>query len=158
MDSHGVPLATTWPDLQVGLLLISTSEKPISSRLAMQQTIMTSPFYGSWPDKVNSDLDLLKQALQDKDFAALGETAESNALALHAIMMATKPPIMYSLPETIAAMHAVWQLRQAGAAVYFTQDAGANLKLLFLVADIPIILEQFPSLEIIEPFAPIIED
>lgn len=54
---------------------------------------------------------------------------------MHATLLTAQPPISYYLPETIAAMQRVWRLRAQGVSVYFTQDAGPNLKLLFLSKD-----------------------
>jgi diphosphomevalonate decarboxylase len=36
--------------------------------------------------------------------------------------------------------------------VYFTMDAGPNLKLLFLETEKPALLQAFPSLKVIQPF------
>jgi diphosphomevalonate decarboxylase len=51
-------------------------------------------------------------------------------------------------------MHTVWQLRQQGVAVYFTMDAGPNLKLLFLETQKPAITQAFGDIDIdiIQPF------
>ena len=46
-------------------------------------------------------------------------------------MLAARPPIIYSQPETIHALSKVHTLRHSGIEVYATQDAGPNLKLLF---------------------------
>jgi diphosphomevalonate decarboxylase len=132
MDSYAEPLHEKWPELSVVLMMVSESEKSVSSREAMQRTIETSELYKAWPQKVEHDLKTLKQAIHEKDFDLLGKTAESNALAMHATMLSAWPPISYCLPETITAMHRIWQARAEGIPVYFTQDAGPNLKLLFL--------------------------
>jgi diphosphomevalonate decarboxylase len=84
----------------------------------------------------------------------MGELAEHNALSMHATMIATWPPIIYWLPESVAAMQTVHQLRQQGIEVYFTMDAGPNLKLLFLEPDREKIESAFQNLDIIRPFAP----
>lgn len=152
MDSFAEPLNIEWPDLHVGILTLSEEEKPISSREAMQKTTNSSVLYGSWPKKVSQDLAILKQALQVKNFPLLGGTAESNALTMHATMLSSWPPICYFLPETIAAMQTIWKLRHEGLEVYFTQDAGPNLKLLFLAKDKANISKHFPSVEIIKLF------
>lgn len=152
MDSYGEPIEVEWPTLRVGILPISDAEKPISSREAMQRTVNSSALYGSWPRKVSQDLSIFKQALKGKNFALLGGTAESNALAMHATMLSSWPPICYFLPETLTAMQKIWELRRSGCEVYFTQDAGPNLKLLFLQSQIDTLKEHFPNLEIIEVF------
>ena len=152
MDSFGEPLPFEWPELTVGILPISMNEKPISSRDAMQHTVSTSMLYENWPKKVLQDLIILKQALHTKNFSLLGGTSESNAMTMHATMLSSWPPICYFLPETIAAMHKIWQLRQEGLQLYFTEDAGPNLKLLFLGKDKKAVQEHFPEAELIKLF------
>ncbi len=153
MDSHGTLLSETWPELCIGLLLINKNEKKISSREAMQRTLETSLFYSLWPEKVNQDLIMVKEAIHEKNFPLLGKTAESNALTMHGIMLTAWPPISYFLPETVLAMQKIWELREQGLALYFTQDAGPNLKLLFLESDLEIVKSHFPMLEVIQPFS-----
>lgn len=152
MDSHGELLTTTWPELCIGLLVINENTKELSSRAAMQQTVMTSPFYKKWPEKVADDLVLIKEAINNKNIELLGKTAEKNALAMHATMLTAWPPIQYSQPETINMMQKIWQLRQQGLSVYFTQDAGPNLKLLFLTKDQKTIQAEFSGIDIVKPF------
>jgi diphosphomevalonate decarboxylase len=152
MDSHGIPLEEKWPELCIGLYILSQAKKPISSREAMKKTINTAVFYKSWPEKVAKDLSNIEDAISKKDFEQLGSTTESNALSLHALMANAVPAIVYSLPETLACMHHVWHLRQEGIPVFFTQDAGPNLKLFFLEKDEAIIKSAFPKLEVIKPF------
>jgi diphosphomevalonate decarboxylase len=153
MDSYGKIIPEVWPELCIGLLLVSTKEKSISSRAAMQRTVDTSALYPAWPEKVNVDLAALKTAIQTKDFQLLGKTAESNALTMHSTMLSAWPPVSYFLPKTMAAMQKIWQLRQEGLSLYFTQDAGPNLKLLFLQQDKPLIQAYFPRLEVVQPFS-----
>lgn len=149
LDSFAEPLPYQWPELCIGLLIFSGKQKAISSRQAMEQTVKTSTLYSSWPQQVAQDMPLLEQAIKTKDFQLLGKNAESNALAMHATMLSSWPPIAYALPETVAAMQYIWQLRAEGRNIYFTQDAGPNLKLLFLQEDIDEIKRLFPALEII---------
>lgn len=152
MDSHGKVLAEQWPELCVGLLIMSTAEKNRSSREAMQQTVATSALYSAWPQKVVHDLGVVKQAIQSHDFSSLGAAAESNALTMHATMLSAWPAILYSLPDTVFAMQKIWKLRDEGLSIYFTQDAGPNVKLLFLEKDIAVIKNHFPHVEVIKPF------
>lgn len=152
MDSYAEVLPYSWKNLRVGICLISPHEKAISSRQAMQQTLDTSPFYPAWPQLVKHHLKSLEKAIADQDFELLGTTAESNSLAMHACALTAYPPICYSLPETVSFKHKIWALRAEGLSVYFTQDAGPNLKLLFLVEDEDKIINAFPDIEIITPF------
>ena len=153
MDSLGVPLDYKWPQLRIGLLLASSEKKSISSREAMAITKKTSPLYPLWPEQVATDLVMIKSALAEKDFIALGEASERNAIAMHATMLKATPSISYSTAKTAAWMQQVWQLREDNMPVYFTQDAGPNLKLLFLEDRRSDILQLFPDVEIIQPFS-----
>lgn len=147
LDSFAEPLPYTMPDLAIGLCILTQAEKAISSREAMNATTRTSILYEAWPKQVATDLSLMRSALQTKDFQLLGQTAERNALAMHATMLASTPAVCYFLPETLRVMQQVWQLRQAGVMVYFTEDAGPNLKLLAKRGDIPEINTVIANLE-----------
>ena len=152
MDSVGEPLDCEWPSLRIGILAINDQEKPISSREAMLRTVNSSSLYNCWPRKVSQDLAIFKQALKSRNFSLLAGTAESNALSMHATMLSSWPPICYFLPETVLAMQQVWALRRQGCEVYFTEDAGPNLKLLFQDADTAAIKQTFPDVEVISVF------
>lgn len=152
MDCYAEPILETWHELCIGLCIISQKEKHIDSRTAMQQTVETCPFFSLWPQKVADDLTAIKRAISKHHFPALGQIAESDALAMHATMLSAWPPISYALPETIVIMHKIWKLRQQGLQLYFTQDAGPNLKLLFLESDLAQVKDEFPNLEILRPF------
>lgn len=153
MDSFSVPLLdVTWPELRVGLLLLNTTEKSVSSREAMQRTVATSPLFLEWPQRVDSDLAQIKQALITRDFLLLGRVAEANANAMHACMAAATPSVNYREPATEAARATVRQLRDKGIPVFYTQDAGPNLKLLFLSENTKDITEAFTSIETEQPF------
>ena len=152
MDSFGEHIPEQWPDLRIGLLVLNEHEKPVSSRDAMQRTVTTSSLYSAWPAKVSRDLSALKQAINLKDFVLLGKTAESNAMTMHATMLGAWPSICYFLPETIVAMNKIWQLRREGLELFFTQDAGPNLKLIFLEKDTEMVKNQFPDVDVITPF------
>jgi diphosphomevalonate decarboxylase len=151
LDSHGIPLNINWPELRIGLLILSSQEKSLSSREAMQRTIDTSKKYQNWPLQVHDDLVQLEWALDTQDFELLGKIAESNALAMHATMEDAHPPVHYSSADTLAARGVIWKCRKDGIPVYFTQDAGPNLKLLFLEEDQANIITRFPSIDVIDP-------
>jgi len=152
LDSFAVPIVAEWPQLRVGILTFSEQEKPLSSRIAMQRTVDSSALYQSWPNKVMNDMAMIKQAIHTNNFTLLGETAESNALSMHATMLSSWPPIVYSLSETITAMHHIWKCRADGLPLYFTQDAGPNLKLLFLEQYETEVMQAFSNVSVIKLF------
>lgn len=152
MDSHAKQVPGVWSDLRLGVLKISEKEKEISSRKAMRDTRQTSALYESWPAKVEHDMARVKEAIATHDFDLLGRTAESNALAMHATGLAAWPPVLFWLPETIATMRKIWNLRGNGLPLYFTMDAGPNVKLLFTAKHQPEVQAQFPNVEIVKSF------
>ena len=152
LDSYAEPIEIQWSEFCVGLLEIDVKQKPMSSTQGMQNTVETCALYQAWPEQANADVNTIIQAITNKDFTLLGKTAEHNALSMHATMIATWPPILYWQPESVQAMHTVWQLREKGIEVYFTMDAGPNLKLLFLETQKPAIKQAFSKIKILEPF------
>ena len=72
-------------------------------------------------------LERCKAALLSRDFPALAEVIEQDALAMHAVMMTSAPPLFYWRPATLAVMRAVRAWRADGLAVAFTIDAGPNV-------------------------------
>ena len=153
MDSYAERLEAEWPELRVGALMLCEHEKPIGSREGMRRSVETCEFYREWPGRVAKDLAALKTAIAGKNFATLGEIAEGNALAMHALMLATRPPIVYALPETVVAMRKIWAARADGLPLWFTMDAGPNVKLLFEAKDVAHVRERFPSVEVVAPFS-----
>ncbi|MDO4432754.1 MAG: diphosphomevalonate decarboxylase [Aerococcaceae bacterium] len=121
--------AANW-DIAMLVVAINTHSKKISSRIGMQQTIETSPFYAAWPSEVEKDLVAIKQAIAAQDFCTMGEIAEHNAMKMHATMIAAKPSFTYWEPDSLIAMNCVRELRQQGIPCYFTMDAGPNVKVL----------------------------
>jgi diphosphomevalonate decarboxylase len=152
MDCYAEPLKFRWPDLRIGLVMISDKEKPVGSRDAMQHTRDTSPLYATWPETVTRDLTELKVAIRTHNFTKFGEIAEGNALAMHATMIAARPSVLYWLPGSVEAMHTVRALRAEGCEVYFTMDAGPNLKLLFRKSDLRCVVRGFSDLQVVTPF------
>ena len=127
MDSFAVKLPDTWPGFRIGLLKVATGVKKVDSRSGMQRTVESAQLYQSWPQQAAQDLAAIKRAIADRDIELLGQTAEQNALSMHATMIASWPPLLYWQPESVAAMHRVWELRNLGVPIYLTMDAGPNL-------------------------------
>ena len=131
-DSFAVPFHEWWPDLRLAILMLSSKQKPISSREAMRVSVETSPVYSLWPQQVLNDTKDIIAGIKDRDFSLFGQAVERNALMMHSTMITAAPPICYWLEETVRSMHTVWNARKRGIGVYFTMDAGPNIKLLFL--------------------------
>ncbi len=152
MDSFATRMDVRWAELRIGLMEVSSAEKEISSREGMQRTVETSALYEAWPARVADDLVDVKAALEARDFELLGRTAESNALTMHATMLGAWPPVLYWLPESIQVIRTVWEARTKSVPVYFTMDAGPNVKLLYMEKDGALVREIFPAMREVNPF------
>lgn len=116
-----------WP-LEVVIAVTTTAPKEVSSRDGMTASRDTSPYYGEWVRSHAADLDAGLECVHDRDFARLAELAEHNCLKMHAVMMTTRPPLLYWNPATLACLQRVRELRRAGTPVFFTIDAGPQVK------------------------------
>ena len=116
-----------WP-LEVVIAITSDAVKAVSSTAGMERSRNTSPFYGAWMQSTASDFDEACLAVRRRDFEALAAIAEHSCLKLHALMLSTRPGLLYWNAATIDAIHAVGALRRAGTPVFFTIDAGPQVK------------------------------
>jgi diphosphomevalonate decarboxylase len=147
MDSFAEPLSIHWPDFMIGLWCFSSEKKSISSREGMQHTLETSSLYGIWPSLAQTACQQMGEFIRAKDFKNVGQLAESNALMMHATMHNANPPVNYWSQASIQGMKKVWQARQNGFEIYFTMDAGPNLKLLAQKKDVETFKKIFPEVE-----------
>lgn len=117
-------------DLAMVVITLETGRKSISSSRAMQATMTTSPLYPAWVEASAKDLEEALVAVAARDLPRLGAVAEGNALGMHAAMAAARPAILYWLPGTVEAIHAVAALREEGLPAWVTIDAGPNVKVI----------------------------
>jgi diphosphomevalonate decarboxylase len=118
-----------WP-LSIIIAVTTTEPKAMSSREGMKLSRETSPFYAEWVGGHDADLEAALEHVRQRDLAALGELAEHNCLKMHSVMMTTRPALLYWTAATLACMHVVQQLRRSGVPVFFTVDAGPQVKAL----------------------------
>jgi diphosphomevalonate decarboxylase len=133
LDSFAEPVLApeTWP-LTVVVAITELGQKGVYSTAGMGGSALTSPFYPAWVDTSEDDLAAMRLAIANRDFEQLGELAEYSCLKLHALMMSTRPALLYWNAATIAAIYAVRELRANRIPVYFTIDAGPQVKALCL--------------------------
>ncbi len=126
--------AQDWP-LDVVVAITETGPKPVGSTEAMEISRRTSPFYSSWVEQQQHDLDTARGAIADRDFARLAAIAEHNCLKMHSIMWASRPPMVYWNAATMRCLQTVRKLQGAGVGVFFTIDAGPQVKAICLPGD-----------------------
>ena len=116
-----------WP-LTVIVAVTSAGSKPVSSGDAMEISRRTSPFYSRWVESQDQDLDVAREAIADRDFGRLGSVSEHNCLKMHSVMWASRPSIVYWNSATLNCMQTVRSLQSDGVSVFFTIDAGPQVK------------------------------
>jgi diphosphomevalonate decarboxylase len=116
-----------WPLVTV-VAITSQSSKPIGSTDGMERSRATSPYYQGWLDTHPADLDVALDCVATHDFARLADVSEQSCLKMHAVAMSTNPPLVYWSGVTVDLMQAVRQLRADSVPVFFTIDAGPQLK------------------------------
>lgn len=135
-DSFGEQLHPPehWP-LRALVAHVDVGRKKISSTVGMKLSRETSPYHDAWLDTCERDVETCCAALGARDFDALAEVVEANCLAMHANMMATRPPLIYWQPATLEVIHTVRQLRSEGLQCLFTIDAGPSVVVLTSAQD-----------------------
>lgn len=136
LDSFAEPLLpeTAWP-LAVLVAVTSLAPKPVGSTDGMELTRRTSPFWAAWVERAPVELAAMREAVAARDLTRVGELAEHSCLAMHAVALAARPGLVYWNAATVAAMHAVRELRRGGVGAYFTIDAGPQVKVLAAPAE-----------------------
>src|SRR5690625_5160272 len=132
-DSYAVQITPEdhW-DIRVAAVVVKKSAKDISSREGMKRTVDTSVLYSGWINSIPHDLEQIKQGIMVKDFEKVGHIAEANCLKMHATTLGAQPPFTYWHDATMAVMQTVQDMRDKGIPVFFTIDAGPNVKVLYL--------------------------
>ncbi|HLD95924.1 MAG TPA: diphosphomevalonate decarboxylase [Alphaproteobacteria bacterium] len=152
IDSFAKPYNQTFKELVIGIILVEAGPKPISSTKGMVLTSLTSPLLKAWEEIVDKDIASIKRAIDENNFKKLGKISQTNALTMHALMQTSYPPVYYTTPKTLEVIHTVLSLQEQGKDIYFTQDAGPNIKLLFQKKDLLLVQKTFQELLLSFPF------
>jgi diphosphomevalonate decarboxylase len=118
--------AAAWP-LAVVVAICSEKPKAVSSSAGMRHSA-TSPFFARWAEVGAADFSAARAAVAARDFARLGEVAEANCLAMHAVMLSARPGLVYWTGATVDCIDCIGRLRDDGTPVFFTIDAGPQVK------------------------------
>lgn len=119
--------SSRWP-LDIVVAITSSAPKATGSTEAMEISRKTSPFYSDWIERQEDDLATAKQAISTRDFEQLAAIAEHNCLKMHSVMWTSRPPMVYWNAATLQCLETVRQLQRDGCSVFFTMDAGPQVK------------------------------
>jgi len=121
----------SWP-LTVVVAITESGPKAVGSTTAMELSRQTSPFYARWVEQQEHDLDMARDAIFRRDFEQLAAIAEHNCLKMHSVMWTSRPPTVYWNSATMRCLHTVRKLQGRGLSVFFTMDAGPQVKAICL--------------------------
>ena len=92
----------------------------------------SNPYAAQRFKEANTNLGKLKEVLKSGNLSEFIKIVESEALQLHAMMMASKPYFILMKPNTLEIIQKIWTFRKkANSNICFTLDAGANVHVLY---------------------------
>ncbi|HRS02345.1 MAG TPA: diphosphomevalonate decarboxylase [Bacteroidota bacterium] len=139
VDEHYFPLT-------VFILITSKQKKEISSRTGMQTSAETSPFYSAWLNSTKDDIESLHSAIINKDFETMAEISMESCIKMHSVMMTSKPPMFYWNRNTYAIIEFVRKLHFLKYPIFFTIDAGPQVKIITIPEESDKILKKIKDL------------
>ncbi len=135
-DTFAIPwgheVAPVFRDYRDTILIISASEKPVSSTTG--HALMDQLPYATvrYQEAERNTRRLIQTMKTGDDLQTFISIVESEALQLHALMMSGDTPFILMQPGTLSIIQEVWRFRkETGIPVCFTLDAGPNVHLLY---------------------------
>ncbi len=120
---------TAWLELRDLIVIVSKEEKEVSSaeghRIAHSSEMLAARL-AAVPERAER----VRKAIEERSLALLGQAAEEDAFSMHAVMMTSKPHLLYWRSGTLEVIRLVWELRKQNIDSYFTIDAGPNVHVL----------------------------
>lgn len=125
------PIHSNFNNFQDTILLVDKGEKQVSSTVG-HDLMNGHPFAERRFEQAHENLSKLKTILQSGDLDEFIKIVESEALTLHAMMMASLPYFILMKPNTLEIINKIWKFRNdTKIPVCFTLDAGANVHVLY---------------------------
>ncbi|TVZ55819.1 diphosphomevalonate decarboxylase [Lutibacter sp. Hel_I_33_5] len=113
------------------ILLVDKGEKQVSSTVG-HQLMHNHPYAENRFKQANENLEKLSEILQNGEIKEFINLVESEALTLHAMMLASNPYFILMKPNTLEIINKIWQYREEHKSnICFTLDAGANVHVLY---------------------------
>jgi len=129
------------------IVAIVADEKKEVSSTEGQKIASSSPFFKARLSRIKEKIKLIKKLIKEKNFPQFGELIESEALELHAIMLTSKPPLIYWLPGTVKIMRLVKKWRADGLPVYFTVNTGQDVHLICQKKDTEVLQNKLKKIK-----------
>ncbi len=142
------PIHDVFKEYQDTILLVDKGQKQVSSSMG-HDLMKNHPFATRRFLQAHENITRLKAVFDDGNLDKFIEILESEALALHAMMMTAQPYFILMQPNTLEIISRIWAFRKTtGTPICFTLDAGANVHLLYPKKDQKAVL-QFITNELV---------
>ena len=116
---------------QDAILLVDKGEKQVSSTLG-HHLMHEHPYAENRFQQANENVSRMSEILQNGDLKEFVNLVESEALTLHAMMLASTPYFVLMKPNTLEIINRIWAYRKEhDSNLCFTLDAGANVHVLY---------------------------
>lgn len=147
-NSYAYQLDIKWDEFKMLIVKVSDKIKTISSTKAMNLATKLA-VYDDYVLKSKKDFDDILEGLKNKDIFTVGKIAEKNSNMLHEIINLSG--INYYNDDTLEVIKKVNELRELKKIpVYYTIDAGANVKLITLNNYTDVIIEYFKEYQVLK--------
>jgi diphosphomevalonate decarboxylase len=123
--AHSLAAHDHW-DIVDCIALVSREPKQTGSTEG-HRLAATSPLQAARVSDSPRRLALCRQAIRERDFDLLAQVVEEDCLQMHAVMMTSRPALLYWVPATLEILRGVRGWRADGLPVAFTIDAGPNV-------------------------------
>jgi diphosphomevalonate decarboxylase len=127
------------------IAVVSETHKEVGSSVG-HQLAGSSPLQAGRLLGAEARLERCRAAILQKDFVAMAEVVELESHLMHAVMMTSRPPLIYWQPASLAIMQAVREWRAAGLGACYTLDAGPNAHVICLAQDAKQIAKQIAAI------------
>jgi diphosphomevalonate decarboxylase len=121
-------------DLVDCISIVKSEHKPVGSTEG-HRLAWTSPLQPARVEDAPRRLQVCRQAIEERDFAALAEVVEQDSNIMHSVMMTSRPPLFYWEPASLEIMKQVAAWRAGGLPVCYTLDAGPNVHVITLAGN-----------------------
>jgi len=133
-----------WP-LKIIICQTSSDKKLVSSREGMRISKSTSPYYETWVNDQDNDINKALKAIKTKDFDLLGEVSEDNCKKMHKVMETSQPPLIYRNVTTHLCIQKIKEMKFNGISIFYTIDAGPQVKIICKAKHTDQVISQMKS-------------
>lgn len=144
-DLFGVPynlkIHANFEGYRDTILLVDKGEKQVSSSVG-HDLMHNHPYATERFKEANNNLTKLASVFESGNLSEFIKLVESEALQLHAMMMASQPYFILMKPNTLEIINRIWSFRKFKKSnICFTLDAGANVHVLYPAIETKVVSE-----------------